>query len=256
VPSSPRITTELTLRRIAATQRDLFTYRQATDHGWSRQRLHRWLGAGRILRIHPRVYRFAGSPSDWLTDLLAAVRAAGEGAVASHRSGMAMHIIEPAFRDHPTPIEVSIPASRDAKVRGAIVHRVALPGSDVTVVDGIPCTAYERTLLDKRRSPPSTRWSLVSGQRAGVDALVFASSLASGRRRVTEPTADPRSRCLLPSVPQASRIRCRSSGSRSTASTSRSTRRTPTCESASSTSVGIRTVRSSSSMRITGAIAC
>jgi hypothetical protein len=177
VAASARITTELALRSTAATQRGLFTSVQAADHGWSKQRLHRWLRAGRVLRVHPRVYRFAGSSDDWLTDLLAAVLAAGEGGVASHRSAMAMHVIEPAYRARPTPIEISVPAGRDAKVRGAIVHRVILTDADVTVVDGIPCTAYERTLLD-------------SAARLGLGQLARGLDQGLVTNRATLPSVD------------------------------------------------------------------
>ena len=191
MPEHAHISTELALRNTAATQRGLFTTEQATDQGWSRQRLHRWLRTGRIVRVHPRVYRFAGSPSDWPTDLLAAVLAAGEGAVASHRSAMAMHIIEPASRRYPTPIEVSVRASRDAKVRGAIVHRVMLSDSDVTVVDGIPCTTFERTLLDSAAKLGLGQLArgldegLVSNRATipSVDAMVARLRPAPGRRR-------------------------------------------------------------------------
>ena len=191
MPESARITTELALRNTAATQRGLFTARQASRHGWTRQRLHRWLRAGRVLRVHPSVYRFAGAPDDWLTDLLAAVLAAGEGAVASHRSAMAMHLIAPASRDHPTPIEVSIPASRDAKVRGAVIHRVLLPASDVTVVDDIPCATYERTLLDSAAKLGLGQLArgldegLVTNRATipSVDAMIVRLRPARGRRR-------------------------------------------------------------------------
>jgi hypothetical protein len=146
--STTRTATELALRAVAAPQRGLFTTTQASDTGWSRQRVHRWRVSGRIEPVHPQVYRFAGSPTDWMAQLLAALLAAGDEAVASHRSALALQDVEPARRDLPTPIEISIPAKRDAKLRGVVVHRVALPASDVTVIDGIPCTSYERTLLD------------------------------------------------------------------------------------------------------------
>ena len=139
---------ELALRDVAAGQRQVFTAEQARLAGWNRQRLHRWRCAERIEQIHRGVYRFAGSSRTWSAAVYAAVLACGPGAVASHRSALALHGIEPARRDQRTPVEVSIPAGRDIRPSGVVVHRVALPPDHVTVVDGIPCTTYERTLID------------------------------------------------------------------------------------------------------------
>jgi hypothetical protein len=139
---------ELELRAVAAGQRQLFTTEQALAAGWNRQRLHRWRCTERIEQVHAGVYRFAGSPRTWAAAVLAAVLACGPGAVASHRTAMALHRIDPARRDQRTPIEVSIPAGRDIRPSGVVVHRVALPSDHVTMVDGIRCTTYERTLVD------------------------------------------------------------------------------------------------------------
>lgn len=139
---------ELALRSVAGGQRHLFTNEQAATAGWNRQRLHRWQRAGKIERMHAGVYRFAGSPPSWEAYVLAAVFACGAGAVASHRTAMALHGIAPSRRDRRTAIEVSIPAGRDIRPRGVVIHRVALPADHVTVVEGIPCTTYERTLVD------------------------------------------------------------------------------------------------------------
>ena len=98
--------------------------------------------------------------------MLAAVLAAGAGAVGLAPTAMALHGIEPARRVAPTPIEVSIPAERDATVVAAsIVHRVLLPPSDVTVVDGIPCTTYERTLRRQRGARSVSASSPVASTR-------------------------------------------------------------------------------------------
>lgn len=139
---------ELALRKIAAEQHHLFTAGQAVAAGWNRQRLHRWRGSGRVEQVHAGVYRFAASSEPWVAAVLAAVLACGYGAVASHRTAMALHGIRPARRDRRAAIEVSIPAGRDVRPRGVVVHRVALPPDHVTVIHGIPCTTYERTLVD------------------------------------------------------------------------------------------------------------
>jgi hypothetical protein len=139
---------ELGLRRVAARQLQLFTTEQALAEGWNRQRLHRWCRADRIHRVHGGVYRFAGAPVTWTSVVLAAVLACGPGAVASHRTAMALHGIPPARRDRRTRIEVSIPSGRDIRPAGIVMHRVLLPPEHVTIIDGVPCTTYERTLID------------------------------------------------------------------------------------------------------------
>ena len=143
-----RLLSELALLNLSSNQRGLVTTAQARNAGWRRQRLHRWHRSGRLTRLHPGVYSITGVPTDWEQEVLAAVLAAGPGAVASRRSAMALHGIAPATRSRATPIEVSIPQRRDAKLRGVTVHRVILPRSHTTTVDGIPCTTSERTLLD------------------------------------------------------------------------------------------------------------
>ncbi len=182
---------ELALRAIAAEQHHLFTARQAVAAGWNRQRLHRWRCSGRIEQVHAGVYRFAASSEPWVAGVLAAVLASGHGAVASHRTAMALHGIPPARRDrHPT-IEVSIPAGRDVRPRGVVVHRVALPRGHVTVIHGVPCTTYERTLVDS--AAKLGLGQLARGLDAGlvarhvtlrsVDRAVGTLRPAPGRRR-------------------------------------------------------------------------
>jgi very-short-patch-repair endonuclease len=139
---------ELALRAVAAEHHQRFTTDQALAAGWNRQRLHRWRRTGRIELIHAGVHQFTGSPPSWEADVLAAVLACGSGAVASHRTAMALHHIAPGRRDRRARVEVSIPAGRDVRPHGVVVHRVALPVDHVTVVDRIPCTTYERTLVD------------------------------------------------------------------------------------------------------------
>ena len=182
---------ELALRAIAAAQRHLFTTDQAITAGWCRQRLHRWRRTGKIDRVHASVYRFAGSLPTWEAEVLAAVIACGAGALASHRTAMALHGIEPARRDRDIPIEVSVPAARDVRPPGVRVHRVALPVDHATVVEGIPCTTYARTLVDSaaklglRQLGRGLDHGLVSKRVTlrSVDLTVATLRPAPGRRR-------------------------------------------------------------------------
>jgi hypothetical protein len=74
---------------------------------------------------------------------MAAVLAAGRGAVLSHRSAAALWGIRPTDR---SDIEVSAP--RQLRRPGIESHRVALPSDEVTEERGIPVTTPARTLFD------------------------------------------------------------------------------------------------------------
>jgi very-short-patch-repair endonuclease len=77
---------------------------------------------------------------------MAAVLAASEGAVLSHRSAAALWGLT---RDHRGTVDVTVPHGRTRSRPGIEIHRgETLIAEDVTVQDGIPCTALPRTLLD------------------------------------------------------------------------------------------------------------
>ena len=127
----------------------------------AQDRLHR-VRTGRWLRVHDGVYRIAGAPITWRGDLLAACRAGGSRAVASHRSAAALWELPGAAVDL---MEITCPRWRRARHDGLIVHETLVLGSaDTTTVDHIPCTTIERTIFDMcgtagpaRRSPPRQR---------------------------------------------------------------------------------------------------
>src|SRR5206468_5002261 len=79
---TPNELTERSLAAVAAAQRGLFTHAQAIRFGWSESRLDRRERAGRIERVHHRVYSFCGVPHSWEWSVHAAVLAAGPGAAA------------------------------------------------------------------------------------------------------------------------------------------------------------------------------
>lgn len=72
---------------------------------------------------------------------MAAVLAAGRGAVLSHRSAAALH----GLRRFPHT-EVTAPTHRTRP--GIVVHTSILPFDEITVERGIPVTTVPRTLLD------------------------------------------------------------------------------------------------------------
>src|SRR4051812_5749172 len=77
---------DATLAAIARRQHGLVTTAQSLSHltgDQGRYRLH----TGRLERVHPGVYRIAGAPEGWEPSVMAAVMAAGDGAVASFVAG-------------------------------------------------------------------------------------------------------------------------------------------------------------------------
>jgi very-short-patch-repair endonuclease len=99
---------------------------------------------GRLQPLHRGVFavghRALRSEAWWM----AAVLAAGEGAVLSHRSAAALWGMRTAHRKR---IEVSVPRHRRSTPRLEL-HHVALPPDEVAIERGIPVTTPARTLLD------------------------------------------------------------------------------------------------------------
>ena len=72
------------LDRLGAAQHGLVTGAQVDGAGWAASGRRRLVAAGRLLVVRPGVYRLAGAPVTWEQGVLAAVLAAGPGAVVSH----------------------------------------------------------------------------------------------------------------------------------------------------------------------------
>lgn len=113
---------------------------------------------------------------------LAAVLAAGPGALLSHREAAALHGLRPAER---TTVDVTVAARR--RVPGVQVHRVErLQAEDVAAVDGIPVTAVARTLVDLAAvlQPAALRKALEEAERSHrLDAGEIDAALVRARTR-------------------------------------------------------------------------
>src|SRR4051812_32976959 len=72
--------------RVAAAQHNLITTDQLTAAGLSNEQIYRWVERGLLTRIRPNIYRTLGGRQTWEQAVLAACLAAGEPAVASHRT--------------------------------------------------------------------------------------------------------------------------------------------------------------------------
>jgi very-short-patch-repair endonuclease len=106
---------------------------------------------GRWTWVHDGVFRIAGSPVTWRSELMAACWAGGPRALASHRSAGALWSL-PSGRTDIT--ELTCPRWRRARHDGIVVHESLAIDDDVdhAEVDAIPCTSVARTLFDLART--------------------------------------------------------------------------------------------------------
>jgi very-short-patch-repair endonuclease len=135
--------------RVAGRQHGVVTTAQLQAAGLSWGGIKRRAAAGRLHRIHRRVYAVGHPHLSNEGEWLAAVLALGDGAVLSHRSAAALWGI--ARPTEVIDVTVSGTAGR-AERRGINVHRSRTPlSSDCTRRTGIPVTKPSRTLEDLRR---------------------------------------------------------------------------------------------------------
>ncbi len=129
---------------LAERQHGLVTRRQLLGLGMGRGAIEDRIGRGQLRPVRRGVYavgcRGTGQAARWM----AAVLAAGPGAVLSHRSAAALWGLLPASATEP---EVTRP-TRIRSRPGMRVHQSILQRDEVSVVDGIPVTSLARTLLD------------------------------------------------------------------------------------------------------------
>jgi predicted transcriptional regulator of viral defense system len=103
--------------------------------------------AGRLHRIQRGVYSLV--PRTLLTRQgywMAAVLAAGTGAVVSHRTAAVLHGL---MQYNGRKLDVTVPSANGRRRDAVVVHRsTTLTPCDITVVENVPCTTVARTLLD------------------------------------------------------------------------------------------------------------
>jgi predicted transcriptional regulator of viral defense system len=109
--------------------------------------VRRRVAAGRLHRLHRGVYAVGHRSLSWRGRWLAAVLAAGDGAVLSHTSAVALWEF---LRPIQGPAHVTVDAAVRRKQRsGIVIHRSrALTARDVTRRHGIAVTTPSRTIED------------------------------------------------------------------------------------------------------------
>lgn len=132
------------LKLVAAGQHGIVSRNQAFALGVSDIEIQGRLRNWRIEQVHPGVYYLNATHATWKTDVLAAVMAAGPDALASHRCAGVLWGFDAIYG---RIIEVTVPYLESPEPNGVIVHRTRRP-NHASMVDGIPITSADKTLLD------------------------------------------------------------------------------------------------------------
>jgi very-short-patch-repair endonuclease len=129
----------------AARQDGVFTLENARGAGLTRDQIDYRIAVS-WSSIYDGVYRITGAPPTWRSKLRAALMAAGDGSAASHRSAGAMYEIPGGTRDL---VELTCVRWKRTVQAGLVAHESRrLDTRDICLLDGIPVTTPERTLLD------------------------------------------------------------------------------------------------------------
>ena len=176
------------LDEIGRRQHGLVTTGQLARLGFTRKQVRMLVGSGAAVGMRRGVYRLCGTEPTWHAMALAAVLAAGAGAVLSHRSaGVLWGFLD--RHDEASRLELILPNQR--RLGGVRAHRHWLAVAERDRRDGIPVTCAERTLMDLADSvsPESLGRLCDEGLRRRVVTLgrlyaVVEAHGGSGRRRL------------------------------------------------------------------------
>jgi hypothetical protein len=130
---------------VARRQHGLITFEQLLAAGVTANVLRRLVGAGALIPVRRGVYRVSGVPVTWPQAVLAAVLAAGPGAVASHLTAAALWDLKPA---HPGSDRIHLTSPRRVRIEGVCAHLHTLAAKDHRARNAIPVTSVERTIFD------------------------------------------------------------------------------------------------------------
>ena len=182
---APHRTVEDELARIASSRHGVVTRAQLLAAGVSRRQIASRLRSGTLLREYRGVYRVGHRAPSLEATYLAAVFAAGEGAVLSGRA--AAHLLGLVKGPAPAP-EVSVDTER--RIEGVITRRSRnLDARDASICRGIPVTSVARTLVDLAAELPEDALARACHE-AGVRYRTTPGEVeAALRRRLNSPGA-------------------------------------------------------------------
>jgi very-short-patch-repair endonuclease len=133
-------------RALAQRQYGVITRVQLRTQGVTDRRIQVLAGREELERVHPGVFRVAGSFPSARQRAMAACLWCGDEALISHGSAAELlRLPVPA----PKQLHVSVPASVRRTSAGVVLHRRdTLDRRDWFRVDGLPCTSAARTVID------------------------------------------------------------------------------------------------------------
>lgn len=134
------------LLRLAGRQHGLVAMRQLARLGYAEHHIRWRIRVGLLFRVYRGVYAVAGSADTFEFRVMAAVLAAGDGAVASHRCAAALYGLRRIRCDRPA---ITVAGRGAPELEGVERHRRdTLTAVDRVRVGVIPATAPAWTLLD------------------------------------------------------------------------------------------------------------
>lgn len=129
---------------IARANDDVIDRGQILGVGGSDHLIANRLGRGLLQPLQAGVYLVGSAPPTWPQEVRAALRAAGPGAVASHRAALILWGLDGIGN---APVEITAPHSQRPMPDGVVLHRSRR--SEVPFhLGGIPTTSIERSLLE------------------------------------------------------------------------------------------------------------
>jgi len=129
---------------LAGRQHGIVARRQLAALGMSREAIATRLGRRHLHEVHRGIYIVGVRRITQRGCWMAAVLAAGEGAVLSHRSAARLWGVLPLAAEW---IDVAVPGKRIRR-QGIVNRRSEVADDEQTVVDGIPVTSVFRTIFD------------------------------------------------------------------------------------------------------------
>jgi predicted transcriptional regulator of viral defense system len=134
------------LARLAERHDGLVFSEHARAAGVSADQLWRHTKRGELLRLHPGVFRHTAVAPSPRQLLVAAVHAAGPGAVVSHRSAARLWGLTERFDD---VVDILTTRRRRVRLEGVIAHQVPIIRPEhCSLRAGFMVTTVERTLVD------------------------------------------------------------------------------------------------------------
>lgn len=183
-----------TIYPVAERQGGYFTTSQAHEVGVSDQQLHYLAKSGSIERAAHGIYRLQRFPAQRFEDVIVASLWAGEGAVASHETALAVYGLTEAM---PPVIHMTVPRRFRGKRKGVVVHTASLREDERTTREGVPVTTPARTIRDI-----AVRYGPSEAAAAGRQAI--ARGIITRRRLTRELAGDAEARSVLPRLGSAS----------------------------------------------------